>query len=80
VGSRRNNAPSLPLACAPAEAAVSAESARLERSRLIDEHDGDVIAHSVPQLALVADERLLCFEVFELTFAFRTDKYFEKAG
>ena len=56
VGSSRKSAPSLPLtSCARALPARSAESATLERSRLVDQHDRNVVAHGVAQPALVAE-------------------------
>jgi hypothetical protein len=80
VGRRRKRAPSLPVDddCAPAPPARRVATAKLERSRLIDQHDWDVIAHSVAKPALVADENLFRFAIFELRLALGTHEDFEQ--
>jgi hypothetical protein len=42
---------------------------QLERSRLIYQHDWDIIAHGVAKPALVADENLFRFPILELRLA-----------
>src|SRR5437016_6961925 len=50
VGSSRKSEPSLPVGvCANAGATAVAASAKLERTRLIDQHDWDVVANGVAQ-------------------------------
>src|SRR5580765_4736436 len=79
VGSRRKRAPSLPLtACARAFPARIAESATLERSRLIDQHDWDVVAHGVAESALVTQQRLFLLAILQLALAFGAHEYFKK--
>src|ERR1051325_6980280 len=46
----------------------------LERGRLIDQHDRDVVADGVAKAAGSADERRLLFEVLEPSLAFRADE------
>jgi hypothetical protein len=81
VGRRRKRAPSLPVDdnCAPAPPARRLATAKLERSRLIDQHDGNVVAHSVAEPARVADENLLRFTIFERRLALGTYEDFEQA-
>jgi hypothetical protein len=50
---------------------------KLERSRLIDQHDGNIIAHGVAKPALVADENLLRLPVLQLRFALGTHEDLE---
>jgi len=54
---RRKRAPSLPVVvvCAPAPTARRLATTKLERSRLIDQHDWDIIAHGIAKPALLAD-------------------------
>jgi hypothetical protein len=78
VGRSKKREPSLPLTCPRAPPARSADSAKLERSRLIDQHDGDVVADSVAQPALVAQQRLFFFAILELALALGTHEYFEE--
>jgi hypothetical protein len=78
VGSSRNSEPSLPAgAWAAEEAAASDSSAVLKRSRLIDQHDGDIVAHGIAKPALVAKQRVLRLAVLELALALRTNQNFE---
>src|SRR6267143_3577292 len=81
VGRRRKRAPSLPVVVvwAPAPPATRLATAKLERSRLIDQHDGDIIAHGVAEPAFVADENLLRFTILELRLAFGTHEDLEQA-
>src|SRR3954468_1312588 len=79
VGSSRNSDPSLPVGVWPAAGCARATAtATLERSRLIDQHDGDVVPHRVAQPTLVTDERLLRFTVLELALALGTNQNLEK--
>src|ERR1700694_4674070 len=80
VGRRRKRAPSLPVvvACAPAPPARRLATAKLERSRLIYQHDWDIIAHCVAQPALVADENLFRFPILELRLALGTHEDLEQ--
>src|SRR4029453_15338320 len=67
TGRRRNNAPSVArpvCACATPAAAIMmaptmATDSRLDRSSLIREHDGNVVAYRIFQAAVVADEARL---------------------
>src|SRR6266702_7182715 len=62
VGSNRKREPSLPVGvCACATPVTMLMMATLERSRLIDQHDWDVVAHGVPQPAFVTQQCLLGF-------------------
>jgi hypothetical protein len=71
--------PSLPVAdWAPATAAMHPANARLERSRLIDQHDGNVVPYRVAKPAFVADQNLLGFPVLQLAFAFRANQNLEQ--
>src|SRR5437764_11506531 len=80
VGRSRKREPSLPVGlCAAPLAATSAETPTLVRSRLINQHNGDVVAHRVPQPALRTKQRLLRFAVFELAFALRADEDFKQS-
>jgi hypothetical protein len=54
------------------------EKRTLERRGLIDEHDGDVIAHRIPKLARMTNEARFRFAVFEVALAFGADEDFEK--
>src|SRR6476660_6037830 len=82
TGRRRNNAPSVArpvCACATSAAEIRmaprrANDARLERSSLIREHDGDVVPHRVLQLAGVADEARLIGSILQLALALRADE------
>src|SRR5690349_2539291 len=82
TGRRRNNAPSVArpvCACATSAAEIRtapkrANSALLERSRLIREHDGNVVPHRILQSARVADEAWLIGPVLQPAFAFRADE------
>src|SRR4030088_394757 len=80
VGRRRKSAPSLPVVvvCAPAPPARRLATAKLERSRLIYQHDWDIIAHGVAQPALVADQNLFRFQILELRLAFGTHENLEQ--
>src|SRR3954465_8148675 len=70
VGSSRNSEPSLPVGvCAPTAVAAIAAATTLKRSRLIDQHDWNVVAHGVAQSAFVAQERLFLFAILELPLA-----------
>src|SRR5215218_7323928 len=80
TGRRRNSAPSSSAPfCADARGAAEARSASaaaerataLQRRRLIDEHDGDVVADGVAQTTRGAHERLLVLAVLELALALR---------
>src|SRR5688500_5274340 len=72
VGSSRNNAASLP--CPEAGAAASASETRLERSSLIDQHNGNIVADRIAKLALLADQRLLRLSILQLALALRADE------
>jgi len=58
---------------------MSAERLTLVRSRLIYQHNGNVVAHGVPQPALGTKECLLRLTVFELALALRANQDFKKA-
>jgi hypothetical protein len=56
---------------------VPTARAKLKRSRLIDEHDWNVVAHSVAKPALVTKKRLLLLTILELTLTLRADEDFQ---
>src|SRR5689334_7047604 len=85
IGSRRKSAPSVAGFCAAeragANAAIAAIAATttarttwLERRRLIDEHDRDVVAHRVGEAACRAHERRFLLAVLERPLALRADQ------
>src|SRR5579872_4300397 len=80
IGSRKSGAPSGRFVSCACIARLAPSSSRppmtkpnvLEGRRLIDQHDGDAVAHGVFQLARVTDERGLVLPVLQLPFAFWT--------
>src|SRR6266849_6398253 len=79
VGSSRKSEPSLPVgACARACPVRRADSPTLKRSRLIDQHDWDVVTHGVAQPAFVTDKDLLRLAILELALAFGTNENFQQ--
>src|SRR5579859_6572549 len=79
VGSSRKRAPSLPFDdWASALALTRAESAKLKRSRLIYQHDRDIVTDGVPKTTFLAEELLLGFAILELTLALGTNQDFEQ--
>jgi hypothetical protein len=64
--------------CALAPPARRLATAKLERSRLIDQHDGDIIAHGVAKPALVTNENLFRFTILELRLALGTHEDLEQ--
>src|SRR5882757_11130124 len=80
VGSSRKREPSLPVgSCALARPAMIAESATLKRSRLIDQHDWDVVTDGIAQPTLVTEKGLLRLSILEFALALRADEDFEEA-
>src|SRR5688500_3917045 len=86
TGRRRKRAPSVSMpdcattGCGAAIATAAASAAILKRRRLINEHDGNVIADRVPEPARVADELCLRLAVLELTTALRADEDRQQLG
>src|SRR6267378_7483 len=79
VGNRRKSEPSLPVGVWARECpATNASNPTLKRSCLIDQHNGDVVAHGVPEPALVTKKDLLGLPVFELGLALWTDEDFQE--
>src|SRR5215203_3190119 len=83
TGSRRNSAPSWASPfCARAAWASVAQRAntlammtdRLERSRLIHEHDRDVVSYRIPESARMTHEARLVGLILELALALRADE------
>jgi hypothetical protein len=56
---------------------MKADSARLKRSRLIDQHDWDVVTDGVTQPALVTEKGLLGLSILEFALALGTNENFE---
>jgi hypothetical protein len=80
VGSSRKREPSLPVgSCARARPAMIAESATLKRSRLIDQHDWDVVTDGIAQPTLVTEKGLLRLSILEFALALRANEDFEEA-
>jgi hypothetical protein len=57
---------------------MSAHSARLKRSRLIDQHDWDVVTDGITQPTLVTEKSLLSLSILEFTLALGADEDFEE--
>jgi hypothetical protein len=57
---------------------MSADSATLKRSRLIDQHDWDVVTDGIAEPAFVTEEGLLRLSILEFALALGTNEYFEK--
>src|SRR5687767_15126189 len=78
TGRNRNAPPSLPsLPCAARAGAWHTKAARisaLQRSRLIDEHDGDIIAERIAEPAVLAIELRLLRMILELALALGADQ------
>src|SRR5207237_1932609 len=73
--------PSGPAALAPAGARrASPRASRLQRLRLVHQHDGDVVLDAVHQLARLADDLLLLFAELELALALRAGEDFFQLG
>jgi hypothetical protein len=51
-----------------------------EWGRLVDEHDGNIVADCVTQATILTDQNFFALAVFELTLAFRTHEDFEQLG
>jgi hypothetical protein len=58
---------------------MSAESARLKRSGLIDQHDRDIVTNGIAKPAFVTEKGLLRFPILELALALRTHENFEES-
>src|SRR5215208_4761 len=91
TGTRRNSAPSSasePCAAAdwtaPHSTAAAATAARspdaLDRRRLIDQHDRDVIANGVAKPARATDEARFALLVFQLALALGADEDRQELG
>ena len=53
---------------------MAASSLPLERCCLIDEHDGNVVAHGITQATRGTEERRFRCAIFQVTLALRADK------
>src|SRR5215212_102142 len=88
TGSRRNSAPSeldwaarlgaLTTLPALTSAAMTQGRRTLERRRLIDQHDRDVIAYRIPEGARVTNETRFSFTIFEIALAPGANEDLEK--
>jgi hypothetical protein len=56
---------------------MKADSAALKRSRLIDQHDWNVVTNGVTQPALVTEKGLVGLSILEFALALGANKNFE---
>src|SRR5205085_938996 len=79
VGNSKNSDPSLPVGvCAFTDPTTKATKAPLKRSRLIDQHDGNIVSHGVAEAALVTKQCLLRLSILELALALWADEDFKE--
>jgi hypothetical protein len=57
---------------------MSADSATLKRSRLIDEHDWDIVTDGIAQPALVTEKGLFRLSILEFALALGTNEDFQE--